>query len=92
MNNYYLIIDGQKKGPYTSTRIQNMWANKSIAPGTKCQKEGESATRPIEQFSEITSPQSKASVPFAPKSAAAGQKTKAGSASTHRTGTGWLTI
>lgn len=84
MNNYYLILKGKPKGPYSIERMRGMWANKSIAPGTKCQKEGESATRPIEQFSEITSAQSKASVPFAPKSAAAGQKTKAGSAAEDR--------
>jgi len=56
MNNYYLIIDGQKKGPYTETRIQNMWENKHIDPGTECLKEGETDPRPIEDFPEITSP------------------------------------
>jgi hypothetical protein len=56
MNNYYLIIDGQKKGPYTETRIRNMWKNNHIDPGTECLKEGEVDPCPIEEVSEITSP------------------------------------
>ena len=56
MNNYYLIINDQKKGPYTETRIKNMWENKHIDPGTECLKEGETDPRPIEEFPEITSP------------------------------------
>ena len=56
MNNYYLIIDGQKKGPYTETRIRNMWKNNHIDPGTECLKEGDADPRPIEEISEITSP------------------------------------
>ncbi len=56
MNNYYLIIDGQKKGPYTEIRIRNMWKNNHIDPGTECLKEGDADPRPIEEISEITSP------------------------------------
>ena len=62
MNNYYLIIDGKKKGPYPETRIQNMWKEKHIEPGTKCLMEGETNPRPIEDFPEITSPITKKTV------------------------------
>ena len=56
MNNYYLVIDGKNKGPYTAERIQGMWAKGHIAPGTPCLKEGENQPRPIEAIQEITSP------------------------------------
>ncbi len=56
MNNYYLVIDGKRKGPYTAERIQGMWAQSHIAKGTPCLKEGESQPRPIEAIREITSP------------------------------------
>ena len=59
MHNYYLIIDGQKKGPYPEARIQSMWKQKHIEPGTECLKEGEAQPLPIELISEITSPLSK---------------------------------
>jgi hypothetical protein len=32
MNNYYLILKGKPKGPYSLERMRGMWANKSIAP------------------------------------------------------------
>lgn len=56
MSNYYLIIDGGKRGPYTVERIRGMWAKGQIAKGTHCLKEGEAQPRPIEVISEITSP------------------------------------
>lgn len=68
MNNYYLIIKGKQKGPYTQERVHSMWVNKSIAAGTLCLKEGESKPRPIEQFSEITSSGAKGKPSPAPKS------------------------
>ena len=86
MSNYYLIIKGKQKGPYTAERMQGMWASKSIAPGTLCQKEGETGSRPIEQFSEFTAkgaPQ---------KAAAATPTTSAAQKTTSTTGVGPLPL
>ena len=60
MANYYLVIEGRNKGPYTAERIQGMWAQGHIARGTPCLKEGESQPRPIEQISDLTKPPPKA--------------------------------
>jgi len=67
MSNYYLIIDGKRKGPYTEERVRSMRASKSIEPGTLCLKEGEKNPKPIEQFSEITSPKAKGQPASTPK-------------------------
>lgn len=48
MKNYNLIFNGNPKGSYTLERLRSMEGNKSIVPKTLCQREGESASRPLE--------------------------------------------